>query len=220
LDRAEGGGRANTGIQYTAQINGGGSINMLFGQSYHLFGINSFAVGDTTNTGLGSGLDKDVSDYVARFAYAPNRIFTMISRYRFDEQTFSLERFEVEGRAAVDRWNVSLMYGNYAPQPELGFLERREGLLTQGSVKIDANWVFTGAARYDIAHNNLSQTQAGIGYIDDCFLLGLNYITDYTYSTSLPQSNHTVMLQLGLRTLGTTASSGLGSSSMPLATTQ
>lgn len=219
-DRAEGGGRANTGIQYTAQINGGGSINMLFGQSYHLFGINSFAVGDTTNTGLGSGLDKDVSDYVARFAYAPNRIFTMISRYRFDEQTFSLERFEVEGRAAVDRWNVSLMYGNYAPQPELGFLERREGLLTQGSVKIDANWVFTGAARYDIAHNNLSQTQAGIGYIDDCFLLGLNYITDYTYSTSLPQSNHTVMLQLGLRTLGTTASSGLGSSSMPLATTQ
>jgi LPS-assembly protein len=214
-DRLEGGGRANAGVQYTAQINGGGTVNMLVGQSYHLFGVNSFAVGDTTNTGLGSGLDKDVSDYVARFSYAPNRIFTMISRYRFDEQSFSLQRFEVEGRAAVDRWNVSLMYGNYAPQPELGFLDRREGLLSQGSVKIDANWVFSGAARYDIAHNNLSQTQAGIGYIDDCFLLGLNYITDYTYSTSIPKSNHTVMLQLGLRTLGTTASSGLGASGLP-----
>ena len=193
---------------------------MLFGQSYHLFGVNSFVVGDTTNTGLGSGLDKNVSDYVARFAYSPNRIFSFISRYRFDEESFSLQRFETEGRINVDRWTVSLLYGNYAPQPQLGFLERREGLLTSGSVKIDSNWVFSGAARYDIAHNNLSQTSAGLGYIDDCFLIGLNYITDYTYSTSIPKSNHTVMLQLGLRTIGSTSSSGLSGSSLPMATNQ
>jgi LPS-assembly protein len=219
-DRVEGGGRANVGLQYTTQFNRGGTINMLFGQSYHLFGVNSFAVGDTTNTGLGSGLDKDASDYVARFAYSPNRIFSFISRYRFDEQSFSLQRFETEGRFNVDRWTVSLLYGNYAPQPQLGFLERREGLLTSGSVKIDSNWVFSGAARYDIAHNNLSSTSAGLGYIDDCFLIGLNYITDYTYSTSIPKSNHTVMLQLGLRTFGSTSSSGLSGSSLPLATNQ
>ena len=219
-DRVEGGGRANAGMQYTAQFNRGGTINMLFGQSYHLFGVNSFVVGDTTNTGLGSGLDKNVSDYVARFAYSPNRIFSFISRYRFDEESFSLQRFETEGRINVDRWTVSLLYGNYAPQPQLGFLERREGLLTSGSVKIDSNWVFSGAARYDIAHNNLSQTSAGLGYIDDCFLIGLNYITDYTYSTSIPKSNHTVMLQLGLRTIGSTSSSGLSGSSQPMATNQ
>lgn len=219
-DRVEGGGRANAGVQYTAQINGGGTVNALFGQSYQLFGINSFAVADTTNTGLGSGLDTNVSDYVARFTYAPNKIFSMISRYRFAEQDFSLQRFEVEGRARVDRWNVSLLYGNYAPQPELGFLDRREGLLSSGSVKLATNWVFTGAARYDIAHNNLSQTLASLGYIDDCFLLGLNYITDYTYSTSIPKSNHTVMLQLGLRTLGSTTSSGLSGGTLPLANLQ
>lgn len=219
-DRVEGGGRANVGVQYTAQINGGGTINALFGQSYQLFGLNSFAIADTTNTGLGSGLDTKASDYVARFTYAPNRIFSFITRYRFDEQNFDLQRFEAEARANVDRWNVSLMYGNYAAQPELGFLEKREGLLSSGSVKLSTNWVFTGAARYDIAHNNLSQTQAGIGYIDDCFLLGLNYITDYTYSTSIPTSNHTVMLQLGLRTLGNTSSSGLGSASVPATAAQ
>ena len=219
-DRVEGGGRANVGVQYTAQINGGGTINALFGQSYQLFGLNSFAIADTTNTGLGSGLDTKASDYVARFTYAPNRILSFITRYRFDEQNFDLQRFEAEGRASVDRWNVSLLYGNYAPQPELGFLQRREGLLSTGSVKLDTNWAFTGAARYDIAHNNLSQTQAGLGYIDDCFLLGLNYITDYTYSTSIPKSNHTVMLQLGLRTLGSTSPSGLGSGSLPVAAAQ
>ena len=103
---------------------------------------------------------------------------------------------------------------------ELDSVERREGLLTSGSVKIDSNWVFSGAARYDIAHNNLSQTSAGLGYIDDCFLIGLNYITDYTYSTSIPKSNHTVMLQLGLRTIGSTSSSGLSGSSQPMATNQ
>ncbi len=51
-DRVEGGGRANYGLQYTAQINQGGFINALFGQSYSLFGQNSFAYGGTTNTGL------------------------------------------------------------------------------------------------------------------------------------------------------------------------
>ncbi len=44
-DRTEGGGRANAGIQYTAQFNRGGFVNVLFGQSYQLFGENSFAHG-------------------------------------------------------------------------------------------------------------------------------------------------------------------------------
>ena len=56
-DRVEGGGRANVGMQYTAQFNRGGNVNFLFGQSYQLYGQNSFALGGTTNTGLDSGLD-------------------------------------------------------------------------------------------------------------------------------------------------------------------
>ena len=134
----------------------------------------------------------------------------MISRYRFDESDFTLQRLEVEGRMSFDRWNVSLMYGNYAAQPELGFLERREGVLGSGSVKLDANWVINGAARYDIEHNKVSQTRVGFGYMDDCFLIGLNYITDYQYSGNV-SSNHTIMLQVGLRTIGSTSSSSTSS---------
>ena len=74
-DRVEGGGRANYGLQYTAQFNRAGSINALFGQSYSLFGQNSFAFGGTTNTGLDSGLDTTRSDYVARLSYQPNNIY-------------------------------------------------------------------------------------------------------------------------------------------------
>ncbi len=55
-DRVEGGGRANVGVQATTQFDRGGSVNVLFGQSYQLFGLNSFAVRDSINTGVNSGL--------------------------------------------------------------------------------------------------------------------------------------------------------------------
>ncbi|HSV22995.1 MAG TPA: LPS-assembly protein LptD, partial [Xanthobacteraceae bacterium] len=71
-DRIEGGGRANYGVQYTAQFNQGGAVNALFGQSYSLFGQNSFAQMTPTNTGLATGLDTTRSDYVARASYQPN----------------------------------------------------------------------------------------------------------------------------------------------------
>jgi LPS-assembly protein len=200
-DRTEGGGRLNAGVQYTAQANRGGFLNVLFGQSYQLFGENSFATGDMTNTGLGSGLDTSRADYVARVAYQPNKIYSFISRFRFDEKDFTLRRLEIEGRATFDRWALAVLYGNYDAQPELGFLTRREGVLTTGSLKLNANWAISGAARYDIDASKIDQYRVGVGYIDDCFIMSVNYITDYTYSGNV-QTNHSVMFQVSLRTLG------------------
>jgi LPS-assembly protein len=205
-DRVEGGGRANYGIQATTQFNQGGYVNVLFGQSYQLFGTNSFAAGDATNTGLQSGLDTRRSDYVARFAYQPDRMFTFTTRYRFDEQTFDMRRFELEGRANFDRISVQALYGNYDKQPELGFLYRREGILGGVSYKMTENWAVIAAARYDLDANSFDQTRLGLGYLDDCLILALNYITSYTYSGN-PTRDHRLMLQLSLRTLGTTAGS-------------
>jgi LPS-assembly protein len=203
-DRVEGGGRANYGAQYTAQFNQGGFVNVLFGQSYQLFGQNSFAQGGTTNTGLDSGLDTRRSDYVARLSYQPNSTYMFTSRFRFDQDDFTVRRTELETRANFDRWSVGLLYGDYAAQPELGFLDRRQGVLGTGSVKLDANWVLLGGARYDLNAKKFDQTRLGIGYVDDCLILGLNYITNYTYSGNV-SSNHAIMLQLSLRTLGGTS---------------
>jgi len=203
-DRVEGGGRANYGMQYTAQINRGGSVNVLFGQSYNLFGQNSFALGGTTNTGLDSGLDTTKSDYVARVSYQPNSTYMFTSRFRFNNDTFQVQRTEVEGRVNFDRWSATLLYGNYAAQPELGILDRQQGILGTGQVKLDANWVLLGSARYDINAGKFDQTRVGLGYVDDCLIFGLNYITNYTVSGNV-QANHTVTLQLSLRTLGGTS---------------
>jgi LPS-assembly protein len=211
-DRVEGGGRANVGVQYTAQFNRGGNVNILFGQSYQLYGTNSFAIGGLTNTGLNSGLDTSQSDYVARASYQPNSTFTFTSRFRMSENDFTLQRTELETSAAFGRWTTSIMYGNYAAQPQLGFLERREGVLGSARFKVNPNWVLLGAARYDLQAHQVSQTQIGVGYIDDCLILALNYITDYAYSGSV-SVNHTYMMQVSLRTLGGNTNGAAGSSS-------
>jgi LPS-assembly protein len=206
-DREEGGGRANVGAQVTTQFNQGGSIVAVFGQSYQLFGLNSFAVADATNTGIDSGLDKPASDYVASIAYSPNRTWTFSTRARFDEATGNVERLETEAKATFDRWSVSLLYGDYAAQPDIGFLTRREGILASGSVKVASNWVLTGAARWDLVANQINQYVVGAGYVDDCFVLGMNYVTSYTYvaGNTPPTLSHAFMLQLGLRTIAQTS---------------
>ncbi len=165
-DRTEGGGRANVGFQATTQFNRGGTINVLFGQSYHLFGVNSFAVADMTNTGLNSGLETQRSDYVGRISYQPNKVFTFSTRARFDETTFAVRRLEVEGKANFERWSVGLIYANYDKQPELGYLARREGILSSGTLKVATNWVLSGGIRYDLDAHKFNQTMIGAGYVD------------------------------------------------------
>jgi LPS-assembly protein len=205
-DREEGGGRANVGVQATTQFDRGGTVTAMFGQSYQLFGLNSFAVADMTNTGLDSGLQTPVSDYVASLSYSPNRTYTFSTRARISEATGEVERFEAEGRANFDRWSVALTYGDYAAQPDIGFLTRREGVLGSASVKVAANWVVTGSARWDLVANQINSYVVGAGYVDDCFVLAANYITSYNYATTTtpPVLSHAYMLQIGLRTLAST----------------
>src|ERR1700680_1647478 len=128
-DRVEGGGRANVGMQATTQFDRGGAVKVLFGQSYQLFGLNSFGVADMTNTGIDSGLATPKSDYVGSVSYSPNRTYTFSVRTRMDQATLDVQRFEAEGRAKFDRWSVRMVYGDYAAQPQLGHLNTRECLL-------------------------------------------------------------------------------------------
>ena len=144
---------------------------------------------------------------MARATFQPNSIYKFSSRFRFDNDTFAMKRLELETAATFDRWSFSLMYGDYAAQPDIGFLDRHQGVLTGASVKLDANWVLRGSALYDLVNNKFAQNAIGIGYVDDCFILGLNYVTSYSYGTGVPVLNHTVMLQMSLRTLGDTSAS-------------
>ena len=99
--------------------------------------------------------------------------------------------------------SVRALYGNYAAQPEIGFLSRREGILSGINYKFSLNWGALAYARYDIDAHKIDQTRFGVGYVDDCFMLALNYITSYNYNGTT-QEDRRLMVQFGLRTLGMT----------------
>ncbi|NJL08975.1 MAG: LPS-assembly protein LptD, partial [Methylacidiphilales bacterium] len=200
-DRQEGGGRVNAGLQYTAQINGAGTVNALFGQSYQVFGLNSYAVADMANTGLESGLDSTRSDYVARLAYHPDSVYTLSSHYRFAETDFEVRRLEVQGSANFARVSFGALYGRYAPQPLLGYTDWREAVVGSTGLKITDNWSVTAAVRYDVVNDKIDTTNYGIRYLDDCIGLSVNYVTDYTESGNA-ENVHKVLFKIDLRTLG------------------
>jgi LPS-assembly protein len=200
-DRTEGGTRANVGISYTAQVNNAGFFNVLFGQSYQVMGQNSFAQGGVANTGLDSGLDKPLSDYVLRLAYQPSQMYAFTTRFRFDEATWNVKRFELETKVNFDRVTFTGIYGQYAAQPELGFLTQREGVLGTSTLKLTTNWSLFGAVGYDLDAQRFDQTQLGVTYIDDCIALALQYTSSYTISGNPQDKTHSIMLTLGLRTL-------------------
>lgn len=228
-DRSEGGVRANLGVQYTVTGANDFYANVLFGQSYQVAGRNSFRQPDLANVGLDSGLDSRASDYVGRVQISPNSNFSFISRARFDEENFGVNRIEATVRANFDPYlpiSTSLTYARYDAQPEIGFPYRREGLLGSARWNISPNWYVSGSVlvdldRYLLARETyavqftdpddredrfyVSSMSLGMGYMDECTTFSVNYTMtprDVSSSSGEKEQNHTVMLRLELRTLG------------------
>ena len=152
-DRAEGGVRANLGLQYNFLAPTGWTANALFGQSYQVAGSNSYAVPDILNTGLQSGLDNRASDFVGRVQVNPSQNFSLITRGRFDNSDFSVNSFETQGVVNFNPWlpiTGSLTYVYYRAQPAIGYTHRREGLQPAAAWNITPNWSVGGSVLFDL----------------------------------------------------------------------
>jgi LPS-assembly protein len=200
FDRVEGGSRVNAGIQYSMNINRFGTINALFGQSYNIMGKNSFALTDATNVGLQSGLENSVSDYVGRLYYQPTNNLSFTTRYLFDRNNFSLNRFEAEATTTWDRLKLSTIYASYQAQPAIGFLTRRDGVYQTATYNFEKHWSVTGGIRYDIDLNRVDLYTIGINYLDECFALMATYTHDSTNFLT-QKSDDRFMARIMLRTL-------------------
>jgi LPS-assembly protein len=200
FDRVEGGGRVNAGVQYTANTNNYGTFNALFGQSYQIFGKNSYAIADNVNSGLESGLEKNTSDYVARLYWQPNANLAFITRYLLDRDSWDAKRFEAEVRTNWDRLQLSTIYARYDPQPLIGFLDRREGIYQTATYKFQKNWSVTGGIRYDLEKNDVDLYTIGFGYLNECIGISANYTADYTHLYT-NQVDHRFVFRVVLRQL-------------------
>ena len=74
----------------------------------------------------------------------------------------------------------------------------------QVTFKFTQNWSVLASARYDLEAGKINQHRVGLGYIDDCFAISLNYMTDYNYSGTTTTDNR-VLLVINLRTIGGTS---------------
>jgi LPS-assembly protein len=216
-DRIEGGGRVNYGTQYTADFSNGGHASMVAGQSIQIFGNNSFAMPDAANTGLESGLDKQYSNFVSRETLAPfSNDISFTSKQQFDSSTFGLTRLDAIADFTYHSLSGSVDYARYDAQPDLGWLYKREGVVTNATYKFLDHWNINGSLILDMSrylydlpgqhspHFDPTNFGVGIGYDDECTSLKISYTNTVSDPIAATPSYHdqTILVQLTLRTLG------------------
>ncbi len=226
-DRIEGGTRLNYGLQYTANFANGGHANVVAGQSIQVAGQNSYTLFDVANTGLDSGLDRTVSNFVAGETLQPfSTPISLISKQQFDSATLQLKRFDGIARASFAGLTGSVDYALYAAQPALGWEYPREGLTGNLGYKFRDHWSLDGSLLLDMSrhyYDTAGQTtpifypvgySLGFGYKDECTTLTVRYSSNLSAPAAYPVyaggpvvynpavRNQTLMIQLVLRTLG------------------
>ncbi|MDJ0930831.1 LPS-assembly protein LptD [Breoghania sp.] len=202
-DRTEGGTLANIGFQYKGQFRGFGSVNALFGQSFHLAGTNSYSTEDVLATGANSGLDSSDSDYVSRIYFDTNIGMRFGARARFDNDDFSVHRAEIQASGPRGPVTASLAYVFLGAKPAQGIDDDREEILGAGSLRLLTNWRVFGSVRYDLRNSTTVRDVLGFGYDDEGFSASLAYAEERSRNDGDPVDKK-IYLRIGLRTLGDT----------------
>ncbi len=206
FDRVEGGGRLNLGLRYSGRLVNGITVSGLVGQSVHLFGENSFSEDTAYQTGEDSGLDGDVSDYVASLSVDTARGLLFNGAARFDQDDASPNRVEGQMVGVAGRLTGMLTYAWIRRQPDLGLEDDRSEVQAAASLQLADHWRLFGATRYDIENDNFVRQAVGVAYDDEAFSASLAYSEDKTRATGEP-IDRTVFFRLGFRTLGETGGS-------------
>ncbi|MFC0207638.1 LPS-assembly protein LptD [Chelativorans intermedius] len=202
-DRMEGGTRANLGIRYSGSFANGWTAHGLFGQSYHLGGVNSYASPDLVNAGAYSGLESDVSDFVGLVGLTAPNGFSASLAGRFDQETFDLRRADVRAGATIGPLNLNAQYAFIASQPLYGFDEDRREISGQASLRFHENWRAFASGTYNLEESTLVKNAFGFAYDDECFI----YTMTFTRKRKDGEWETTYGFNIALRTLGEFGSS-------------
>lgn len=209
-DRQEGGVRANVGVVYQGLFPGGATVDALFGQSFQLAGENSFALQDHVQTGLGSGLETDTSDYVGRVTVNSGLGVAVTGQARFAHEDLAINAGSLTAVGTYGASTASLGYNYYRVSQAAGIFERREEISAAAAIEFVDNWSVVGSLVYDLAKDSPVSRGIGLAYAGDCFDFSAVYSeTTDTYSDLV--SDRRIFFRLSLRTLASSAfTSNLG----------
>ncbi len=197
FDRIEGGTRANLGLRYTGSFKNGWKVHGIFGQSYHLAGLNSFGTSDLVNAGADSGLQTRVSDYVGLLGFSGSGLSVAASG-RFDKSTFGLKRLDTKAGYSNGKTTLGLTYSQIAPQPSYGTTTQNRELTASAKQSIGKNWSVSGALNWDIDAALVRGHSLSLAYGDECTTFSL----DFSRGDALSTTNWTVTARLNFRTIG------------------
>jgi len=203
-DRIEGGTRANLGLRYTGTFSNGWTANGLFGQSFHLGGVNSYASPDLVNVGAYSGLETDRSDYVGLVGLASPRGLNASLGGRFDESTFEMRRLQAKAGYISRPFSIETQYAFIQAQPLYGFATDRQEV-SLGARKRFANyWSVFGSGTYDLEQDLMVKNSFGFGYDDECFSFSLTLSQDRKFIGNTREIDRTqnIGFQISFRTIG------------------
>ncbi len=201
FDRVEGGTRANVGLRYSGSLDNGIGLRAVMGQSYHLAGLNSYATDDLLAVGSDSGLETDVSDFVASAGIELPMGLSLSTGVRLDEKTLELRRTDVNATYANDRLSTSLTYTQVEARPDYSFDEENETVSASSTLKLDQSWSVFGSLNYDIDSNAFNRRSVGISYADECTTFSVFY-SDKTDPDDETANDWTIGGRLVFRTLG------------------
>ena len=200
-DRVEGGTRANLGLRYSGNVdNSDWTLYALGGQSFQLGGVNSYGTSDFVNVGADSGLQDARSDYVAMIGTSNSTGLALAARGRFDKDSFSVQRGELEAQKSWQKLTVSAQYAYIAPQPAYGYNDLRQEVTGSATARINTNWRVFGSGTYDMVSETLVRASSGLAYDDECFTYSMAY--EQTRNPGEDKASHSIGFNISLRTLG------------------
>lgn len=198
-DRFDSGTRINYGLRYTLSDRQETGLDFLIGQSYR-----ASSAGPVPAR---AGLDRRLSDFIARLQLTLGDSVELIHRLRLDRHSLALRRTEVDlvvspGGLRLDLGFLDINNGldaNNGPDESLR-PDRRE-VRASARLRLSPNWSATSRfiRNLDQSHNIIAE--GGVFYHDDCTDFGITVRRDFTADREL-QPSTSVILRLKLKHLG------------------
>jgi LPS-assembly protein len=197
VDRWEGGTRANVGFNHTVLFNDGKYIKFTAGESFQLYGKNSY--------GSDTGLDTDRSDFVTALQFKPSQYLNFTGRARLDESSGELRRVDINTTAHYGRVNTLVYFTDADSRPTLGQPKHRTEIYAEAGLQVTKYWNLFGKIRYDIRDNDRVTNAVGVRYDDECFVFHVQYKEDFTKDRDI-DINRSIMFRFELKTITSSGS--------------
>lgn len=199
-DRVDNGSRVNYGLQWLGYFEGGGTAEVMVGQSLRF-------LGDSTSNFNDSGIEDDLSNLIGRLSATPTDWLHASYEFELDVDNGNMEW--QTGTVALGDRNLRGVV-SYTSSDKEDPWNDDEQIYAGLSSEYFTNWEFKIGAAYSLERNDIISVQSGIEYQDECFgaTLAVSYVTDDAREDDDLSGDFTAFVQFRFTNLGSIGAGG------------